>query len=74
VSYDSIEIHKKFAGEYGITFPLIADEKKAVRNLYGKGRITFLTDRNGIIRYIQEGVPENSEFIRQIEILKYPAR
>ena len=74
MSYDSIEIHKKFAGEYGITFPLIADEKKAVRNLYAKGRITFLIDRNGIIRYIKKGVPENSEFIRQIEILQYPSR
>lgn len=70
VSYDSIETHKKFAQEYGITFPLIADEKKAVRIMYGKGRITFLIDKNGIIRYIQEGVPKNRKFIKQIKKLE----
>ena len=70
VSYDSIETHKKFAQEYGITFPLIADEKKAVRIMYGKGRITFLIDKKGIIRYIQEGVPKNRKFIKQIKKLE----
>lgn len=70
VSYDTIETHKKFSEEYGITFPLISDRDKAIRNLYGKGRITFLIDRNGIIQYIQEGVPKNKKFIRKIKRLE----
>jgi peroxiredoxin len=38
--------------------------------MYGKGRITFLIDKNGIIRYIQEGVPNNRKFIKQIKELE----
>jgi len=70
VSYDTIETHKKFTEEYGITFPLISDRDKAIRNLYGKGRITFLIDKNGIIQYIQEGVPKNKKFLKKIKGLE----
>ena len=66
VSDDSIETHKKFTAEFGITFPLISDENNAVRNLYGEGRITFLIDRKGIIRYIQEGVPKDKKILKKI--------
>jgi len=38
--------------------------------MYGKGRITFLIDKKGIIRYIQEGVPKNRKFIKQIKKLE----
>lgn len=70
VSYDNIETHKKFVKEYGITFPLIADKDKSIRILYGKGRMTFLIDKNGIIQYIQEGVPKNRKFLKRIKRLK----
>ena len=70
VCYDNIETHKKFVKEYGITFPLIADVDKSIRILYGKGRITFLIDKNGIIQYIQEGVPKNRKFLKKIKKLK----
>ena len=69
VSSDSIETHQKFVEEYGITFPLISDEDESVRKLYGKGRITFLIDKNGIIQYIQEGVPKNRKFLKKIKKL-----
>ena len=69
VSYDSIETHQKFVEEYGITFPLISDEDESVRKLYGKGRITFLIDKNGIIQYIQKGVPKNRKFLKKIKKL-----
>lgn len=70
VSSDSIETHKKFTEEYGITFPLISDEDKSVRKLYDKGRITYLIDKNGIIRYIQKGVPKNRKFLKKIKRLE----
>ena len=69
VSYDSIETHQKFVEEYGITFPLISDEDESVRKLYGKGRITFLIDKKGIIQYIQKGVPKNRKFLKKIKKL-----
>ncbi len=70
VSSDSIETHKEFTEEYGITFPLISDADKSVRKLYGKGRITYLIDKNGIIQYIQEGVPKNRKFLKKIKKLE----
>ena len=69
MSPDSLETHKKFAEEYSITFPLIADENNAVRKLYDSGRITYLIDKNGIICYIQKGVPKNRKFLKQIKKL-----
>ena len=70
VSSDSLETHKEFTEEYGITFPLISDADKSVRKLYGKGRITYLIDRKGVIQYIQEGVPKNRKFLKKIKKLE----
>lgn len=70
VSGDSLDTHRKFAEEYDITFPLISDEKSGVRDLYGGGRTTFLIDRNGVIRYIQSGVPDNTIFLQKIKALE----
>ena len=70
VSFDDIDTHKKFTREYSITFPLISDTKKAIKDLYEPGRITYLIDKNGIIRYVQKGVPVNENFLRELEKLK----
>jgi peroxiredoxin Q/BCP len=40
VSTDSMETHSKFAAENGIGFPLISDEDKTIKKLYGRGRVT----------------------------------
>ncbi|MDQ0188996.1 thioredoxin-dependent thiol peroxidase [Alicyclobacillus cycloheptanicus] len=66
VSRDSVKSHEKFAGKYGLNFPLLADETSAVceaygviqdKNMYGritKGivRTTFIIDRDGKIARI----------------------
>ena len=59
VSTDSVSSHQAFAQKYRLNFPLLADEKKEVARRYGalneKGsasRMTYLIDRNGIIRRI----------------------
>lgn len=70
VSFDDMDTHQKFTQEYSITFPLISDTNKAIRNLYAPGRIAYLIDKNGIIRYIQNGVPVNEVFLRELETLK----
>jgi peroxiredoxin Q/BCP len=67
VSPDDMETHKKFSASLGLRFPLIVDQDKAIRKRYAPGRITYLIDRDGIIRFIQEGMPVHEDFLRELE-------
>ena len=69
VSKDRIEKNRKFASENGISFPLVSDTDKSIRKLYGRGRVTFVIDKSGIIRHVQKGVPDNQELLKVIENL-----
>ena len=69
VSGDDIETHMRFAEKYNITFPLVSDKDKHIKNLYGRNRITYLIDKKGIIRFIQKGVPGNKDFLKEIKKL-----
>lgn len=69
VSPDTIETHERFRGKYGINFPLISDTAGDLRKIYSGGRITFLIDRDGIIRLIQKGVPDNGKILEEIDKL-----
>jgi peroxiredoxin Q/BCP len=71
VSSDSMETHMKFAKEYNITFPLISDNERQIKDLYGSSRITYLIDKKGIVRFIQKGVPENKDFLRELKKLSH---
>ena len=66
VSADDLETHKRFSAELGLRFPLISDSDRKLEGLYGKGRITFLIDRQGVIRLIQAGFPKNEEILAEI--------
>ncbi|MDY6837008.1 MAG: redoxin domain-containing protein [Thermodesulfobacteriota bacterium] len=70
VSKDSMKTSKRFAKEYGIGFPLISDSDKKIRRLYGGGRVTYLIDKNGVIRFIQKGVPDNNLFLKELKRLR----
>jgi peroxiredoxin Q/BCP len=70
VSTYSMETHSKFATENGIGFPLISDEDKTIKKLYGWGRVTYLIDKNGVIRFVQKGVPKNQDFINKLKQLQ----
>ncbi len=59
VSSDSVEMHKKFAEEHELPFTLLSDPDEKVRDMYGAwgiahtpGRVTYLIDKNGIIRMV----------------------
>ncbi len=67
VSSDSLKTHKRFAQKYGLTFPLVSDSNGSLKKLYGRERITYLIDKNGIIRFIQKGVPENNDFLKKLQ-------
>jgi peroxiredoxin Q/BCP len=58
VSSDSVESHEKFAGRHELPFVLLSDKGRVVRKRYGAttmgvipGRITFVIDREGVIRH-----------------------
>jgi len=59
ISADSIESHKNFEEKYNLPFILLSDTKNEVRKLFGvpkniliiPGRVTYIIDRNGIVKY-----------------------
>lgn len=65
VSSDMLETHKDFARQLGLSFPLLVDDG-TIRKLYGSGRITYLIDRSGVIRYVHKGMPDNDTLLRGI--------
>lgn len=73
VSGDTLETHQAFMQEHGIAFPLIDDADGAIRKLYDSGRITYLIDREGVIRFIMKGVPENKQLLEALDHLQKPA-
>ena len=64
VSTDSVNRQAGFKAKHGLEFPLIADADKEIVKLYGvqqamvgtAKRVTFLIDRDGIIRHIWPNV------------------
>ncbi|MFX1475826.1 MAG: peroxiredoxin [Promethearchaeota archaeon] len=78
VSVDSVKRQASFKAKYNLDFPLIADEDKTVTSSYGvlkpNGksalRVTFLIDREGIIRHIWEKVKVTGHVDQIIEVLK----
>ena len=66
ISADSVGSHAKFAEKYGLSFPLLSDEKKEAitlygvwkeKSMYGKKyfgieRTTVVIDEKGIVRHI----------------------
>lgn len=60
ISSDSETSHQRFAGRFNLPFLLLSDSKGEVRARYGvartlgilPGRVTYLIDRDGIVRHI----------------------
>ena len=69
ISKDSMDTVKRFANEFGITYPLISDGGGFVKKLYSGERINYLIDKKGTIRLIVRGVPDNSVIIEKIKAL-----
>nr|WP_300464142.1 redoxin domain-containing protein [Desulfobacula sp.] len=69
VSTDSLEDNKEFAGKNHIRFPLVSDKDKTIKKRYGSGRVTYLIDKKGIIRFKQKGVPDNRAFIDALKAM-----
>jgi len=59
VSSDDVATHRRFADEHRLPFILLSDPDDRVREMYGAwgmgrtpGRVTFLIDKQGIIRMV----------------------
>jgi len=65
-----METHRDFSTKNGIGFPLLSDDDKKIKKLYGRGRITYLIDKSGVIRFVQKGVPNNEDFLNQLKQLE----
>ncbi len=63
ISVDSPFANAEFAKKIGVNFPLLSDMTRKVSKDYGilieqhqfANRTTFVVDKQGIIRYIEEG-------------------
>lgn len=66
VSPDSVATHIEFAKKYGLKFPLLADEQGNMQKLYASGRITFIIDKDGVVRFIQKGIPNNKKLLKEL--------
>ena len=63
ISMDSFAANKRFAEDIGVSFPLLSDWKRKVVKDYGifdeksgyAARATFVVDKQGVIRHIEEG-------------------
>ncbi len=60
ISSDSLEKHQEFSKKHNLPFILLSDENNKVRTQFGvhstygliAGRVTYIIDKNGVIRYI----------------------
>ncbi len=84
VSSQDVESHQSFCQKESLNFNLLADEDRAVAKAYGVGsflgmdsRVTFLIDKDGVIRRVWESVSPGrhpAEVLEAIRELQAPAR
>jgi thioredoxin-dependent peroxiredoxin len=73
VSSDSPEIHRDFARQHCLRFPLISDAGGALRKAFGvprtfgllPGRVTYVINKNGIVQRIYSAQFASKEHVRQ---------
>lgn len=74
VSDDSVESHMGFAARNRLPFTLLSDSAGTVRTLYGvsrvlgvlPGRVTYVIDRDGIVRLVFSNVVAMSSHVKQV--------
>jgi len=78
VSTDDLDSHNKFMSKYNLNFPLVADPDFTISKAYGvfneerklSRRVTFVIDKEGIIRYIFPKVDVQAHADEVIQVLK----
>lgn len=79
ISGDSVASHKKFVKTYQLPFRLLSDTDKSLRKLFGvpsaflgllPGRVTYVVDKNGIVRLVIESMNAENHFSKVVEAVK----
>ncbi len=60
------------AKKRGLQFPIVVDDAEANWNAWGNSMwpAVYLIDKQGIIQFIQKGVPSNADFLEQLKMLQ----
>lgn len=81
VSSDSPASHRSFAEKHRLPFPIISDQDRSLRKLYGvpntlvfvPGRVTYVIDRDGVIRLIFSALFASDDHVRKaLEAVRNP--
>ncbi|WP_162425858.1 peroxiredoxin [Pontibacter pudoricolor] len=79
ISSDNSDSHDKFERSHRLPFVLLSDTDNKVRNLFGvprkfgiiPGRVTYVIDKNGIVRYIFNSMTRPLEHVKNaLDVLK----
>ena len=77
VSADDAKSHGAFAAKHRLPFPLLADPERKLIQAYGVGsamgfarRVTFIIDRQGILRHVVEQVRTRDHDRQILELLR----
>ncbi len=79
VSGDSLKSHQNFASRYKLPFILLSDADKKLRRLFGvpndllgliPGRVTYVADKDGIVRLVFNSMSGKIHIEKALEILK----
>ncbi|PRZ20044.1 peroxiredoxin [Flavobacterium granuli] len=79
ISSDSVDSHQKFAKQYKLPFILLSDSDKNIRKLFGvpsnifgllPGRVTYVVDRNGVIKLIFDSMMAAKHMPRALEMIR----
>jgi len=79
ISSDSVQSHEKFAKRYKLPFLLLSDNDKKLRKLFGvktnlfgllPGRVTYVADKNGIIKLIFDSMNASNHIPKALAIVK----
>jgi peroxiredoxin Q/BCP len=73
VSSDSPSSHQAFTAKHRLPFPIISDADRSLRRLFGvanplgfiPGRVTYVIDRQGVIRLVFSALFASDEHVRK---------
>ena len=61
--------HVKLSDYIGKKNVLLVDAGKSIQPQYRTGRISFVIDKEGVILYIEKGMPDNQRILKKIDEL-----
>ena len=79
ISSDSVSSHQQFSKRFKLPFVLLSDSDKKIRKLFGvptglfgllPGRVTYVTDNNGVIQMIFDSVLASKHIPKALEAIK----